>query len=125
LRVDTNYLLTEVDDRGGAGRIFDNQIVRTRWNYQFTKEWSLRFIAQHEKTRASPLTSLVDDENLNFDVLGRYVINPWSALYIGYNTNSSNYQLVDSGQGTEIVATDDLARDGEQLFVKFSYLLQP
>ena len=112
LRVDTNYLLTEVDDRGGAGRIFDNQIVRTRWNYQFTKEWSLRFIAQHERTRASPLTSLVDDENLNFDVLGRYVINPWSALYIGYNTNSSNFQLVDSGQGTEVVATDDLARDG-------------
>jgi hypothetical protein len=67
----------------------------------------------------------VDDENLNFDILARYVINPWSALYVGYNTNSSNYQLVDSGQGTEMVRTDDLARDGSQLFVKFSYLLQP
>jgi hypothetical protein len=67
---------------------------------------------------------------LNFDVLFRYVLNPWSALYVGYNTNQSNFQLVDldapngAGAMTEIVRTDDLARDGSQLFVKFSYLLQ-
>jgi len=53
------------------------------------------------------------------------VINPWSSLYFGYNTNSSNFELVDMGSGTEIVRTNDLRRDGDQLFVKFSYLLQP
>jgi hypothetical protein len=50
---------------------------------------------------------------------------------VGFNTNQSNFQLVDldepngSGAMTELVRTDRLARDGSQLFVKFSYLLQP
>ncbi len=68
---------------------------------------------------------------MNFDVLFRYVLNPWSALYVGYNTNRSNFQLLEldtpnsGGARRELVRTDDLARDGSQLFVKFSYLLQP
>ncbi|HEX5049902.1 MAG TPA: DUF5916 domain-containing protein [Gammaproteobacteria bacterium] len=132
LRVDTNYLFTRLDDRNGAGMIFENRILRSRWNYQFTKEMSLRFIAQLEETEPNaPLTRLTHDRNLNFDVLFRYVLNPWSALYVGYNQNRSNFQLVEldepngSGQMTELVRTEDFARDGSQVFVKFSYLLQP
>ncbi|HEY5622248.1 MAG TPA: hypothetical protein VIV14_00710, partial [Gammaproteobacteria bacterium] len=126
LRVDTSYLLTELEDRTGAGRIFTNEIIRSRWNYQFTKELSLRFIAQQEETDAGVLTRLEDEKNLNFDLLVRYVINPWSALYVGYNSNSSNFDIVDTEDGdTELIVTNDLRRDGEQIFVKFSYLLQP
>ena len=59
---------------------------------------------------------------LSFDT----VLNPWSALYVGFNNNESNLQLVENEQGqTELVRTEDLARDGRQLFVKFSYLFQP
>ena len=125
LRVDTTYLYTQLDDQGGAGMIFSNEILRSRWNYQFTKELSLRFIAQLEETDAGVLTSLNDRKNLNFDVLVRYVLNPWSALHVGYNSNSSNFDLIDTEDGTELIRTDDLRRDGEQFFVKFSYLLQP
>ena len=125
LRVDTTYLYTQLEDRDGSGEIFSDEIFRTRWNYQFTKELSLRFIAQLEETDAGVLTSLEDEKNLNFDVLVRYVINPWSALYVGFNSNSSNFDLIDTEDGTELVRTDDLRRDGEQFFVKFSYLLQP
>jgi hypothetical protein len=131
LRIDTNYLLTHLDDRNGGGAIFENRILRSRWNYQFTKEMSVRFIAQLEETDPTAFTRLERGRNLNFDVLFRYVLNPWSALYVGYNTNRSNFQLVEldtpngSGQMRELVRTDDLARDGRQLFVKFSYLWQP
>ena len=125
LRHDFTYLYTKLDDPNGDGRIFTDRIVRSRWNYQFTKELSLRFIAQIEETDPGPLTSLKRDENLNFDLLMRYVINPWSALYAGYNTNSSNFALVDTEMGTEMVRTHDLHRDGQQVFLKFSYLLQP
>jgi len=125
LRVDTTYLYTRLDDRGGGGKIFSNEILRSRWNYQFTKELSLRFIAQHEETDAGVLTSLDTEENLNFDLLVRYVINPWSALYVGFNSNASNFDLVDTPTGTELIRTSDLRRDGKQFFVKFSYLLQP
>jgi hypothetical protein len=125
LRVDTTYLYTQLDDRGGAGKIFSNEILRSRWNYQFTKELSVRFIAQHEETDPGVLTSLETEEKLNFDLLVRYVINPWSALYIGFNSNASNFDLIDTANGTEMIRTSDLRRDGEQYFVKFSYLLQP
>jgi hypothetical protein len=125
LRLDLTYLHTELEDQGGAGNIFTDKILRTRWNYQFSKELSLRLIAQHEMTEPGVLTSLKNEENLNFDILVRYVINPWSALYLGYNTNSSNFELVDTEMGTELLRTNGLQRDGEQFFIKFSYLLQP
>jgi hypothetical protein len=125
VRVDTTYLSTSLDDRGGRGSIFDDEIFRTRLNLQFTKEMSLRVIVQHEDTKPTALSRLTRDENLNLDVLFRYVLNPWSALYVGFNNNESNLQLVDTEQGPQLVRTEDLARDGQQLFVKFSYLLQP
>jgi hypothetical protein len=125
LRIDTTLLSTSVDDRFGRGKIFDDRILRTRVNYQFTKEMSLRVILQHEETSPTALSRLTHDENLNLDLLFRYVLNPWSALYVGFNNNESNLQLVDTPQGTQLVRTEDLARDGKQLFVKFSYLLQP
>ncbi len=126
LRVDTSYLHAQLDDRMGAGRIFTNDIIRSRWNYQFTKELSLRFIFQQEETDAGIMTSLEDERNRNYDLLVRYVINPWSALYVGYNSNSSNFDIVETEDGdTELIMTNGLRRDGEQFFIKFSYLLQP
>lgn len=123
LRVNNTYLYTEVQNSAGA-RIFSNEIVRSNWNYQFTREWSLRFITQYEETTGGPLTRLEDERNLNFDLLLRYVINPWSAFYVGYNSNSSNFEIVDFEGERELVNATDLRRDGDQLFVKFSYLFQ-
>jgi hypothetical protein len=54
----------------------------------------------------------------------RYVINPWSAFYAGYNTNESNFEIIEDEGQRELVATDYLKGDGDQIFVKFSYLFQ-
>ena len=67
---------------------------------------------------------LEDDENLNFDMLLRYVINPWSAFYIGYNSNQSNFDIVEMEGERELVVANNLRQDGDQFFVKFSYLFQ-
>ena len=123
LRVSNTYLDTQLETLSGTS-IFTNRIVRSNWNYQFTREWSLRFIAQYDETDAGPATRLVDDENLNFDLLLRYVINPWSALYVGYNTNRSNFDIVDMEGERELVVANELRNDGDQFFVKFSYLFQ-
>ena len=123
LSIDNTYFLTELETPGGT-QVFSNEIVRSNWNYQFTKELSLRFIAQYDKTEAGPATRLKDDENLNFDVLLRYVINPWSAFYVGYNSNQSNFEIVEIEGERELVVANDLRRDGDQFFVKFSYLFQ-
>lgn len=123
LRVDNTYLDTRLETKAGI-RVFDNRILRSSWNYQFTREISMRFIAQHEKTKAGPATRLEDRENLNFDLLLRYVINPLSAFYIGFNSNSSNFSIEDTGNGRELIAADSLKQDGRQFFMKFSYLFQ-
>ena len=123
LSIANTYFLTELETQGGT-KIFSNEIIRSNWNYQFTKELSLRFIAQYDKTEAGPATRLKDDENLNFDVLLRYVINPWSAFYAGYNSNQSNFDIVDIEGERELFVANDLRRDGDQFFVKFSYLFQ-
>lgn len=124
LRVSNTYLYTELESRTGNSKIFSNEIIRSNWNYQFTPELSLRFITQYEETDAGPATRLVDDENLNFDVLLRYVINPWSAFYVGYNSNQSNFDIIEVEGERELIVSDDLRRDGDQFFVKFSYLFQ-
>ena len=123
LNIANTYFLTELDTQGGT-KIFSNEIVRSAWNYQFTKELSLRFIAQYDKTEAGPATRLEDEENLNFDLLLRYVINPWSAFYVGYNSNQSNFDIVDMEGERELIVANDLRRDGDQFFIKFSYLFQ-
>ncbi len=122
LRVSNTYLHAELDSSAGA--VFSNEIMRSTWNYQFTRELSLRFIAQYEDLDAGPATRLIDDKTMNFDLLLRYVINPWSAFYVGYNSNSSNFDIVETENGRELITTSDLRQDGEQVFVKFSYLFQ-
>lgn len=124
LRVANTYLHTELETQRGGTKVFSNEIIRSNWNYQFTKEWSLRFIAQYEETDGGPASRLTDDENLNFDLLLRYVINPWSAFYVGYNSNRSNFDIVDVEGERELVVANDLREDGDQIFVKFSYLFQ-
>ena len=124
LRIENTYFRTELENQGGGAKIFSNEIIRSNWNYQFTKELSLRFIAQYDETDAGPATRLEDDESLNFDMLLRYVINPWSAFYIGYNSNQSNFDIVEMEGERELVVANNLRQDGDQFFVKFSYLFQ-
>ena len=124
LRVSNTYLNTQLETKNGGSKIFTNEIIRSNWNYQFTKELSLRFIAQYEETDAGPATRFIDDKNLNFDLLLRYVLNPWSAFYVGYNSNQSNFDIVEVEGERELIVTNDLRNDGDQFFVKFSYMFQ-
>jgi len=121
--IETRYLRTELEEPNGGGMIFVNDIARTRWNWQFTTKFSLRTILEYEKTRSDPeLTSLDDDENLNADFLLIYLVNPWTAVYAGYNSNYRNVELLRTDAGREVVRTNGLNNDAEQIFVKVSYL---
>ena len=46
LLIDNTYILTRLTDRATGASIFNNHIIRPRWNWQFSWELSLRFIAQ-------------------------------------------------------------------------------
>jgi hypothetical protein len=43
---------------------------------------------------------------------------------VGYNSNQSNFDIVDIEGERELIIANDLRREGDQFFVKFSYLFQ-
>lgn len=122
LRIDTTWLSRRLDEPATGARIFDNEILRSRWNYQFDRRASLRVIGRLDTIRADPSrTSRADDESLNVDVLFSYIVNPWTAIYAGYASNETNRDIV----GGTVVRTRDLdLRDARQAFVKVSYLIR-
>lgn len=126
LRVDNTYLLSRSLDRQSGANIFNNHIIRSKWNWQFNQALSLRVIFQYDALLANPtLTALSTRKNFNTDFLATYQINPWTALYVGYNSNLQNFDLVPTPQGNQIVRYPNrFINDGKQLFLKFSYLFR-
>ncbi|MGH9568800.1 MAG: hypothetical protein ACRD4F_04135, partial [Candidatus Angelobacter sp.] len=126
LTVENTYLLTRLLDQDSGLNIFNNHILRSKWNYQFTKEFSLRLIGQYTATLSNPgLTTLQTTKNFNGDVLFTYLVNPGTAIYVGYNSNLQNLDPL------LLKTPDGLARtrntfinDGRQVFVKLSYLFR-
>jgi hypothetical protein len=123
LRIDNTWLRTHLTLTDGQA--FLTNIVRTRWAWQFTREWSLRVIGQYDATRTSTaLTAVAPRRNLNADVLLTRLLNPWTALYVGYNGNAQNIELLELGGQRTVRRTGTLAPDGWQAFVKWSHLLR-
>ncbi len=126
LRIDNTYILFRLRDRGTGASIINNHIFRSNVNWQFNRELSLRAILQYDAVLTNPdLNSLERRKNFNFDFLGTYQINSWTALYVGYNSNLQNLELLPTANGAQIVRLRDrFLNDGKQFFVKFSYLFR-
>ncbi len=135
LQIDNTYILDRVL-RNNRNAAFNNHIIRTKWNYQYNRQLSFRFIAQYNGVLSNPVySSLHTTKNMNFDVLLTYLIHPGTALYVGYNSNLEN---IDPGlclhvggttecdpNGTGLIRTRGrLTNDGRQVFVKVSYLFR-
>ncbi len=136
LRIDNSYILFRLQDRPSGATILNNNIFRSRWNYQFTRELSLRVILQYDATLTNPeLTSLETRKNFNADFLLTYLLHPGTALFIGYNGNVQNIFLCNGPGQTRFdcpflsADTAELIRlrrqyinDARLFFIKFSYL---
>jgi hypothetical protein len=134
LKIDNTYLFSRLRTREPDANIFNNHILRTKWNWQFTRELSLRVILQYNATltqNAPPspayaLTSLPTTKNFNGDVLVTYLLHPGTALYVGYNSNLQNLDpslAIDPTIGG-VQRSNRLINDGRLFFVKVSYLLR-
>lgn len=64
------------------------------------------------------LTSLETSRNLNVDLLVTYLLNPWTAVYAGYNTNRSSSALTPTGDGPVLAPQPGLSGESWQLFLK-------
>jgi hypothetical protein len=82
----------------------------------------VRFIAQYDALIVNPdpaVTVLPTIKNFNADFLVTYLLNPGTALYVGYNSNLQNLDPTASFRTVE-----DFINDSKGLFVKFSYLFR-
>jgi uncharacterized protein DUF5916 len=126
LTVENTYIMTRLLEDNTNRNIFNNHILRSKWNYQFTKEFSLRLIGQYVTTLANPsLTTLQNTKNFNGDVLFTYLVNPGTAIYAGYNSNMQNLDRSLASTPDGLARTrNTFINDGRQVFVKISYLFR-
>jgi hypothetical protein len=125
LQIDNTYILERIVNGKAQHAVFNSHIIRSRVNYQFTRELSMRFIGQYNAQLAnSNYTSLTTDKNFNMDFLLTYLVHPGTAIYLGYNSNLENpapcVQLAGSSE-CDSNGRSRFTNDGRQIFVKMSY----
>jgi hypothetical protein len=134
LTIDNTYLLTRLRDVNTNANMFNNHILRSKWNYQFTRALSLRVIGQYNAVLSNysatlpqyALSSLPPAKQFNADVLLTYFVHPGTAVYVGYNSdlqNLTNPPMVDA-LGNLTRTPGHFLNDGRQIFLKISYLFQ-
>jgi hypothetical protein len=126
LRIDNTYLLEHIRERDTHLTAVTNHIVRSKWNWQFTRELSARVILQYAAVLSNPLiSSLSPTKNFNADFLITYLVHPGTAIYVGYNSNLQNLDRRLLPTPTGLLTTPDrFINDGRQFFVKVSYLFR-
>jgi hypothetical protein len=126
------FALAQAPPGASIGKgIFDNHIVRSKWNWQFTPQFSLRVILQYNSVLANtpgntfyPYTYLPTEKEFNADVLFTYLVHPGTAIYVGYNSDLQNLDhglALDPAGLAGLYTSKGYMNDSRQFFVKVSY----
>jgi hypothetical protein len=125
LKIENTYLFERLRTIGGSRGIFNDHIVRSKWNWQFTPQLSLRMILQYNSLLANTpgtadlYTYLPTDREFNADFLVTYLVHPGTAVYVGYNSDLQNLNVIPH---TGLFNTaKGYINDSRQFFVKVSY----
>jgi hypothetical protein len=136
LRFAQTYLYTRLSAREGSTPagfapgtpIFNDHILRSKLNYQFTRELSLRLILDYHASLPNPqLVQLSRDKSLKGDILFTYLLHPGTALYIGYSDLYENVGLDSVSMAplrTLRQTNSPSTSTGRLFFVKLSYLFR-
>jgi hypothetical protein len=128
LKIDNTYLFDRIRDRATGAAVFNNHIVRSKWNWQVNRQLSLRVILQYNATLANrSLTFLQPSKQFNGDFLITYLVHPGTAIYVGYNSDLQNLDRglnLDPITGGVATTRNSYINDSRQLFVKVSYLFR-
>ena len=134
LRAKPSTYQFEQSQAPGAGRgIFNDHILRSKWNWQFTPQLSARIILQYNSLLAgtpgigSPYTYLPTSREFNADFLITYLVHPGTAIYVGYNSDLQNlsvFERTPTMPGYVTNTARGYRNDSRQFFVKVSYLFR-
>ncbi len=122
LAIDLSALYSQLNQVGTDALIFRDLIGRMKATWQFDLHWSLRLILQYDDLKSDPSLvafSVPLSRKLNTDILVTWLAHPGTALYLGYNTNSSNLSQFEAD--VPGVTRTGLVNDSRRAFVKFSY----
>jgi hypothetical protein len=123
IRLGGRYLYTDLDEWDSGSKILTNQIARLRFDWQFNIRLSLRVILEHNHTTVDEaLTRVGPNTNSNADVLLNYLINPWTAFYLGFNTNETESAFDPNGDPVQV---EEPFNDSRLVFFKMKYLFRP
>ncbi|MGE5815462.1 MAG: hypothetical protein ACM36C_13315, partial [Acidobacteriota bacterium] len=93
--------------------------------YQFTRALSLRAIVDYSAVRPDEtLIALDNDKRFTADFLMTYLVNPWTAFYVGYNDGYANLEIDPVSRDRIRPTESGFTSVGRQLFVKLSYLFR-
>jgi hypothetical protein len=123
LRLDHTYLYSRLTTPAGA-RVFTDQILREKVNYQFSRALSLRAIVDYSAVDPDSTLSRVERERRwALDLLLTYLVNPGTAVYVGYRDGYENLAML--GDPPTLYRTGAPTMSvGRQVFAKLSYLIR-
>ena len=134
LTMDNTYLLDRNHAVSGHALVYENQVIRTKLNYQFTRALSARVIVEYDSLLANPLeTSLVRTKQVGTQALLTWLPHPGTAIYVGYNNDLQNLDRALCNReangacdpsNTAVPRSSNYLNDGRQFFVKASYLFR-
>ena len=105
-----------------TGAIFNNHILRSKVNYQFSRELSLRAIFDYNGVLPNvTLVSLDKSKRLGADLLLTYLLHPGTALYIGYTDVHENLAFDPMLSPPLLRTAFPGTTTGRQVFIKLSY----
>ena len=135
LTMDNTYLFDRDRSVADHALVYENQVIRTKINYQFTRAFSARVIVEYDSLLANPLeTSLLRTKEVGTQALLTWLPHPGTAIYVGYNNDIQNLDrdLCDRESNGSCGPPGSLGpprspnylNDGRQIFVKASYLFR-
>ena len=131
LRLDETYIYSHLrahsgwDFTGSSPSVYTNHIARSKVNYQFTRQLSLRAIVDYNGVLPNEsLVSLTRTKRVGYDVLLTYLLHPGTALYAGYTDIYQNLVFDPSKPPYLQLSRFPDFNTGRQVFVKLSYLFR-
>jgi hypothetical protein len=108
-----------------GARVFTNHLIRSKVNYQFSRRLGLRLILDYNSVLPNPqLAALEKEKHIGVDALFTYMLNPGTALYVGYTDLYENYALNPLASPELYRTNKPELNTGRQFFVKLSYLVR-
>jgi hypothetical protein len=126
VKIDEIYDLTRLKTMDAHPEaVFVNHLLRSRLNYQYNRQLSLRVIVDYNALLNNrELFDADRQKRFTGDVLLTWLLNPGTAVYVGYTDTLENQALLAGSPNTVFRTNLPSTTIQRQLFAKVSYLFR-